>query len=1050
MSETSLLAPEIQKYFKRFTLPKHLPSMIMRKHQNEFLEASHSKIRLFVLFTICFTISLVQLVGQTLSQIEVLTTDEGLPFRDVASITQDNTGTMWFGTTQGLIKYDGYSFTLYNSDPNNPNFIEKELLTEHNTIYRDHSFIWYAANNSLFKLNTKTDSILAYNQSNGLKGGVIELHIDYKKQVWVITENHWTSKNKKTYQYIQKFDGEHGFEVIDSLRRGNREFTRLTSDLDNNLWWSTLENGSLQYNEKGQFIRTYNLNKSENITKNEFRGVSFFDQENRHYYFPSNKGISRFNSDKRIWENILDEPISIYHGIEDNESNIWFAGDTYLYRMDPEGEITNFTETVQEQLGFTIITQLFVDNNGLLWVATNNGLIKLRIKPKVFKQLFRSTEKDWGNAMRSIFETKDGNIIAMYERGKKLIVFDKYGVQQKELELWGDYPENINPLLGARFFTTDLNKDYAYTVNESLVKIRLKDGYTTVFPEFSTQLNTIGQNPIITLKDESLLFGFTLSKLTLYNPLTGESELVFKKNLPKDILHLRFFLESKTPGIIWIGTLDDGLLKVNINGTIEAHYNINSTPAINKNNIMVIHENEDKSIWLGTFGGGLNLLIPHDKKVTIYDKTLGLANNNVVGIIPYMDDHLLVSTYNGLSLFNTTTENFQSFFEEDGLTHNEFNYTSFFKDSQSNYYFGGMNGVNRFKPKDLIPNKLLNSLRFTSLTRFNSYRNTLKKINFSHSTTDEIQIAPYDQYFQINWTSSNYFKNKSNQYLTKLEGFENSWFSQSTNPYVRYNKLPAGDYILKVKGSDFSGSESKNILEIPITVIPIFYKTWWFILLCVLMILAVAYIAIRFRVQQLLALEQLRTKISIDLHDDLGSMLSGIAMQSELLGTNAKIEDKNKLNKISKLSRDAISSMRDLVWSIDNRRERVSDLLERMQELAEELLFPKNISFHLEKNDLNLNKKLSVTAKQQLFFIYKEAITNILKHSNAENVYLTFVNQDSFGKVIIRDDGTFHKSKKSTGFGLANMSLRAQKMNGTLDFIKEGGFEIHISLPFKL
>lgn len=1024
--------------------------MIMIKLQKAKLKAGHIILRLITVLVIYFSVLLNLLTGQTLSQIEVLTTDNGLPFRDVASITQDSSGSMWFGTTQGLIKYDGYSFVLYNSDPNNPNFIEKELLTEHNAIYRNHNLIWYAANNALFTLNTNTDSVVAYDQTHGLKGGVIELHIDYKKQVWVVTENHWTSKNKETYQFVQKFNGVNSFDVIDSLRRGSREFTRLISDRDNNLWWSTLDNGTLQYNEKGKLLQRYDLFSSESINENKIRGISFFDRKNQHYYFPTNKGITCYNSTKNKWENVLNEPINIYHVIEDNEDNIWFAGDTLLYRMDRLGNFTNFSKTIQEQLNFTIISQLFVDKNGLLWVSTNNGLIKLRIKPKIFQQLFRSNEKYWGNTMRSIFETKDGHIIAMQERDKKLIVFDQYGVQQKELELWGDFAKTNSPLHGARFFSMGLNKDYVYTVSESLVRIRLKDGHTTVYPEFSTRLNIIGQNPIITLKNGNLLFGFTLSKLTMYNPLTGESELVFKDNLQQDILHLRYFLESKTPDIIWIGTLDDGLLKINLNGTIEEHYHINSNPPLNKNNIMVVHEEADEGLWLGTFGGGLNHLIPYLKKVIVYDKTVGLANNNVVGILPYAEDNLVISTYEGLSLFNAKTENFQNFFEEDGITHNEFNYTSFFKDSQSYYYFGGMNGINKFNPKDLILDKQLNALRFASLTRFNSKSNDLQKIDFSHTATNEIQISPYDQYFQINWTSSNYFQNKKNQYLTKLEGYENDWISQSTNPYVRYNKLAAGNYLLKVKGLYFSGTESKNTLQIPIVVKQIFYKTRWFVFLSCLMLLAIIYGLFRFRLKQLLAIEQLRTKISIDLHDDLGSMLTGIAMQSELLGTNAKIEDKNKLNKIAELSRSAISSMRDLVWSIDNRRERVSDLLERMQELADELLFPKHIGYHLEKNDLNLNKKLSITAKQQLFFIYKEAITNILKHSNAHNVRVSFDNHDGFGRVIIGDDGTFQKSKKSTGFGLANMSLRAQRMKAKIHFDRDDGFKIYIILPFKL
>jgi ligand-binding sensor domain-containing protein/two-component sensor histidine kinase len=990
------------------------------------------------------------LTAQTVSQIETLTTNNGLPFRDVKSVTQDSLGFMWFGTTQGLLKYDGYSFKIYNNNPNNPNFIPNEQLTEHNAIYQGTNSLWFAANNTVFKLNIQTDSVFEYTKKQGIKGDVIELHIDHKKQVWVVTDDHWTSKKEETYQYLQKFDTTHGFKVIDSLRRGNREYTRLTSDHDNNLWWSSLTKGAIQYSEKGKRLQNNVLTIYGDVDEIKFRGTSFFDTKNQHYYFPSNQGITQYNPTKAEWVSVLNEPISMYHAIEDNEGNIWFAGDSFLYRKDRLGNFTNFTNTVQEQLDFTRISQLFVDTNGLLWIATDNGLLKLRIKPRTFNQLFKSNENDWGNAMRTIFETKDGDIVGMCERDKKLMVFSQDDTEGREFELWGDFNATVNPLDGARFFTMDLNKEYVYTVHESLVKIRLQDGHTTLFPQFANRLNITGQSPIITLKDGRLLFGFTLAKLTVYNPETGESELVFKNPIEKDYLHFRFFLESKTSGIVWVGTVNDGLFKINLNGTIEAHYDVTSDPPLNKNNVMVIHENNDESLWLGTFGGGIIHLIPEKKEAAVYDTTSGIVNNNVVGILPYKDEHLLISTYNGLSFFNTKTKRFHNFFEEDGLTHNEFNYTSFFKDSNENYYFGGMNGINMFNPKDLTSDTLLNPILFSSLMRFNSKSNDIQKTDLSYTTATTVTISPYDQYFQVNWTIPNYFKNNANQYATKLEGYENTWFSQGTNPYVRYNKLPAGDYILNVKGTDFSGAESKNILKIPITVKPIFYKTWWFMVLCGLLLLTFMYSLFQFRVRQLLALEELRTEISSDLHDNLGSLLSGLAMQSELLEVNAKEENKSKLNKIARTSRDAISQMRDLVWSIDNRRERTSDLLERMEEVAEELLLPKNISFHIEKNDLNLTKKLSITAKQHVFFIYKEAITNILRHANAKNVWIKFSNQNGFGQMVIKDDGTIKQISKSTGFGLVNMKRRAQKMNATIDFTKEKGFEIHLKLPFKL
>ncbi|MDX1462260.1 MAG: histidine kinase [Marinirhabdus sp.] len=1031
--------------------------------------------RVLTTLIICFSFLLTPVGAQTLSQMEVLSTDEGLPFRDVVSITQDSLGFMWFGTSQGLLKYDGYSFKQYNSDPNNPNFISKEILTRHNTLYRHPNFIWYVANNTLFRLDIEKDVIQKFDEKQGIKGGVIELHIDQKNQVWIVSENHWTSAKANTKQYLQKFDPQNTFQVIDSVKRAKREFTKLVSDGNHNLWWTTIHGGTRRYSEKGDLQKIYNLewwdalkesastpatrvptsnklldkiNKEPINEDTNYGGNVFFDAKNTAYFFPIYGGIYKRDSLSSTTLKILDTSENITNAIEDLEGNIWFAGDILLYKMDRNGKVTDVTATMQELLDFTSIKQFFIDHDGLLWVANDNGLVKINIQPNVFKQLFRSDEKGWGNSMRSIFETKDGSVIAMCERDKILVVFDEEGNQLKSLKLSGSYPKSANPLFGARFFTTDLNEEYVYTVNESLVRIRLKDGHTTIFPEFASRLNITGPNPITTLKDGRLLFGFTLSKLTLYDPVTGTSELVFKGNSHENILHLRYFLESEDPNRIWIGTINDGLLKVNLDGRVEQHYHIGSNPPLNNNNIMTIHESEDGSLWLGSFGGGLIHLFPDEKRILAYATAQGLSNNNVVGILPFDEDYLVVSTYEGLSLFNTEQETFQNFFEEDGLTHNEFNFTSFLKARNGKYYMGGMNGVNQFNPEDLVAEVNVKPLRFTALTRYNSRQNDVLVTDFAYKDPEPITISPYDQYFQLNWTIPSYFKNHTNQYVTKLEGFEKSWFFQGTNPYVRYNKLPAGDYVLNVKNLGENNGMQENTLQIPIIVRPIFYRTWWFILLCVLSIASIMYGLYRLRVKQLLAVERLRLKISSDLHDDLGSMLSGIAMQSELLEVKANKEEKSKLQMIARLSRDAISSMRDLVWSIDNRRDRTQDLLERMEELAEELLLPKGISFHMEKEALNLNKKLSVTIKQHIFFIYKEAITNVIRHSNAENVWLNIANTNGRGVISIRDDGSCFAAKKSTGLGTSNMKLRAKEIGATIDFRQENGYEIKIELPF--
>ncbi|WP_306465075.1 sensor histidine kinase [Gelidibacter salicanalis] len=205
----------------------------------------------------------------------------------------------------------------------------------------------------------------------------------------------------------------------------------------------------------------------------------------------------------------------------------------------------------------------------------------------------------------------------------------------------------------------------------------------------------------------------------------------------------------------------------------------------------------------------------------------------------------------------------------------------------------------------------------------------------------------------------------------------------------------------------------------------------------------------RYRFQQALAMERLRTKISSDLHDDVGSLLSGLAMQTELMEINASEADKFKLRKIAGISRNAISQMRDLVWSIDSRRETIRDLIERMHELAEELLLPKDISFHIDSSNIKSpNKKLLASTKQNIFLIYKEALTNIVRHSDATNVSISITNSSKGCDFMIKDNGSKKASYKSTGLGLSNMVLRAEKLKGSLKFKQENGFGVYLHLPF--
>nr|WP_256259989.1 sensor histidine kinase [Winogradskyella luteola] len=988
--------------------------------------------------------------AQNPSQIDVLTTEDGLLFRDVSNTVQDNKGLLWIGTSQGLNRYDGDHFKAYTNDPQNPFFIEEDFIKS-NMLYdeKDNS-VWFMANDKLFQLEISTDSITSYNENHKLKGQVLDIIKAPDNSVWIVTDDYWNVEKGIAKQYLQKF--ENGtFKVMVSMDRYKRGFNKLTTDAEGFIWWTTTR-GTGKYTVEGELLETHILD-TYNWNGDVIHYVPyFFDSNNTHYYFPSSRGgIAVYDAETKTSSIVFDTDDIIRRAIEDDEGNIWFAGDDTLFRMDVNRNFTDYTSLLKSKMDYSTINNLFLDKNGLLWVATDNGLFKVRTQKQLFSNLFKSEKEGWGNSIRGIFEDAEGRIFSLCESNHQLWFKAKDGTVDS-LPLKTTLGKPINLMYDTSFLVTNDAKTKVYAVGKGINEIDLKTGITKVYSQFSKNNKIYGPNALLKLKDGRLLFGYTLELLTLFNPKTEESQIVFKNlNEQTNITDLQFFEESKDPNCVWVGTKNDGVLKIDLSGTILKSYNINTIPQLGKHHILCIKEDSDKSLWIGSYGGGLNHISADGKTVKNYTKIHGLPDDNVVGILQDGEEKLWVSTYNSLALYNKTTKEFQNFYTEDGLSHNEFNYSSFFKDSQGLYYFGGMNGVNVFDSDALQESVRPPDIQFLGIEGYNSQTKNYFKTDFAQTQFSRLEVSPYDQYFEVSWLLPSFFQNEKNTFSTNLEGFEDRWFYQGNATSIRYNQLPAGDYVLKVKGNDSRGNQSASVLSIPITVRQIFYKQWWFIVLMVLTISGLVYAVFRYRLQQALAMERLRTKISSDLHDHVGSLLSGLAMQTELLEANASEADKTRLHKIAAISRNAVSQMRDLVWSIDSRRETIADLIERMREIAEELLLPKDIVFEIDTTGVkNFDKKLPAQTKQDIFLIFKEAITNIVRHSDADLVEINLTNSSNGCQLIIKDNGSKKASYKSSGLGLSNMLMRAKKLKGKLNFKNDNGFKVYLDLPFNM
>ena len=198
--------------------------------------------------------------------------------------------------------------------------------------------------------------------------------------------------------------------------------------------------------------------------------------------------------------------------------------------------------------------------------------------------------------------------------------------------------------------------------------------------------------------------------------------------------------------------------------------------------------------------------------------------------------------------------------------------------------------------------------------------------------------------------------------------------------------------------------------------------------------------------------QRLRTKISSDLHDDVGSLLTAVAMQSEVLGLNAPPENIAKYNRLSKMSREAMGRMRDTVWAIDARKDKMESLVDRMEDYLSDLLDidePK-LNYQFDKLKVNDAIKIAPDIRQNVYLIFKEAVNNAIKHSNGNRLHIILNQSSTILTLAVEDNGTIQSGKtSSSGLGLNNMDMRAKRIQGTLSIDQTNGFKILLKAPLR-
>jgi streptogramin lyase len=1007
--------------------------------------------------------------GQALSSVGLpslyYSLNEGLSERPINTILQGRDGFVWLGTPNGLNRFDGYEFLVFNDLPG-----VNGVLSEHNIVQLlqdkyGNLVIGYRNNISFFDLfNPITHTARKVNllPDNGIKGRMRQVITNVAGDILVLTTD-----NEALYLYCYEHKSGNFVKILnlqDSKLAKMPSLHILPLQNGNYLLHDSI-NGLQLLNNSGSLIHQFKA--SDFITTNAQGRITYPAELHYQYQDRSgriwvslqqNQGVFLLDIDQLKFKPFEALPNRLYYEKiwEDLEGNVLLSQTTgsglypealSLFCVKPDNSTADLSSLLD--LNKRVVSVYSEDFFKTIFFGVDSGLrviqnARYQIKTYLAKWLGR---EQWGNIMRGITHY-DGLIYLLDEAGT-LYHLNPATHEINTLRPCDRQTGEVVQLDCTKNMVTD-DAGYIWFVScyqQREGRLHAYDPRTNLMDTYASSYRFDAFTPS---RDGSGYWivgaGISAGGFLIYFSTAQQTFKVYENADGSNPLQYAtpYYVFEGSDQTVWIGT-DKGIYEIDPAKKTTKSIQASQDNALRSNTIFVIHEDAEGHIWMGT-ENGLSVLDPKTRKIKTYTRNEGLASNIVCGIVPDERQNLWVSTFYGLSYFDLENHRFHNFFSSDGLSHDEFNRFSFHRDDSGHYYFGGVNGLNVFRREDLLLSRSIPSPLITKIIRYNRKKGELLT---SYNVFSELRISPYDIYFQIHFSLPRYSNPTRNQFKTKLEGYEKEWNYIGNTNQIRYNSLPPGRYTLHIEAADPNGNWSDEPLRIPIVVDRIYYKTWWFLMLVSLVLATAAYLLLRYRWEQRLKVERFRTKLSSNLHDELSGLFSGIALQTDMLQTMTT--DRNmhsKLQWIGEVSRKAMSSLNDVIWSIDSRKDQMDNLISRMHEHADNILFPLGIKYTIQIQNIDTHRRIPPTVRQELYLIFKESVNNIAKHSNATQVHIYLQNNDGIFKMEIKDNGQgVAKSQNGgSGQGLSNIKMRAQRIDAKVEINKDKGYTVNLRM----
>ena len=996
---------------------------------------------------------------ETNFKINHISIENGLSQSSVYTMIQDHNGFMWFGTGDGLNRYDGYEIIVYKNKSNNFYSISNNSIR---CLCEDHSGnIWIGTDNGINKFDPQTNKF--YNRMNSPDNEVFKLLTNYSINNLTVDSNNllWFSFQNYIFSYNLIQNKINKYALSNS---GSIIINDLFIDPDGKVWASIKDKLFNFDRSQNKFIQFYLSNK-KNISSINY---IFNDDQNNICLLNANKSIIKINrvnsSIININLNNLDHEFTRNDFVKDicewkKNHFLITISDRGLFDLNISNGNVNyidFNKNELSSLNFNSIYDIYRDHSKLFWLGTDEGIDIINFnKPKFKHIILNSSSKKFsrGNYIKSIYKDSENNLwIGTYD----------YGLN-KSKEYSGNVitynVKNTSWIKSNSFYCAyeDKNKTIWFGSNNYLYKkTKLAEKFSSI--KINGTINCITEYP------KGFLWIGTSTGLYKFNIL--ENKFVTNRedqNKPINYYPLNIWaIYVAKSGYIFLGTYGNGLviyntLKNSLTKFVNNQIGLNE---ISDNNVKVIYPDPEQQdiYWIGT-SNGLNKFNFKTSEFVNYFEKDGLPNDYIYGILSDNQNNLWISTNRGLSKLNLKAMLFRNYSVEDGLQSYEFNSGAYFKDKDGYLYFGGINGYNVFYPDSVIDNPFVPKIMLTNIKK----NNENYVLPNDPSRVNEINLNYNENTISLEFAALEYTNSLENKYKIKLEGFDKDWIYIGTKRQARYTNLNPGNYTFMVKASNNDGVWNPIPLKLNINIIPPIWKRLWFRISSIMLLLTLFVITIRlFEIrrykrklilfEQQAALNKERIRISNDMHDDVGSVLTKMSLQMSSLLKSKTFADQeiSLINKISESNKEVVQKIDEIVWAINPKNDNLKNLTAYLSEYAEDFFESSDIScrydFPLEITPYILSSEV----RHNIFLVFKEILNNIIKHSGADKVFIKLSEGKNEFNLLIQDNGKGidNTEIEVNGNGLANMKDRIEKIGGKfyIDSSSESGTKITISI----